>query len=81
MDIDAAAAEARREYKRKWRDKHREHIRAYSRAWRSKNRDRVKAYNRAYWTRKAAADAVAVVAAVEAAAAEQAKVGDNGEMA
>ena len=56
MDMDAAAAAARREYKRKWREKHREHIRDYNRQWRMKNRDHIRDYDRKYWTRKAAAE-------------------------
>ena len=74
MDMEAAAAEARREYKRKWREKNREHIRAYNRQWRSKNREHIREYDRAYWAGKAAEDA----AALGAAAAEAEKDGDNG---
>ena len=72
MDMDAAAAAARREYKRKWRADHRDHIRDYNRQWRIKNREHIREYDRAYWASKAAEDAAAVVAA----AAEAEKDGD-----
>ena len=54
--MDAAAAEARRAYKRAWREKNREHIRDYNRQGRTKNRDHIREYDRAYWASKAAVE-------------------------
>ena len=53
MELSEKAKEARRHYKRKWREKNREHIRQYHREWRKKNRKYINERNRKYWERKA----------------------------
>lgn len=53
MELSEKAKEARRQYKRKWREKNREHIRQYHREWRKKNRGYINERNRKYWERKA----------------------------
>ena len=54
MALSQEAREARRAYKRRWREKNRERIREYDREWRKKNQDKVREYEKRYWERKAA---------------------------
>lgn len=55
--LSEKAKQARRDYKRQWRAKNKEHVRAYQRQyqneWRKRNKDKVQEYNRNYWERKA----------------------------
>jgi hypothetical protein len=54
MELSPKAKQARREYKRKWREKNREHVRRYNREWKRKHPERVKEHARRYWEKKAA---------------------------
>jgi hypothetical protein len=53
MDLSPEAKQTRREYKRRWREKNREHVREYNRNWKRQNPERVKEHARRYWERKA----------------------------
>jgi len=52
-DLDELAKQIRREYKRKWRDANREHIKQYRREWVKQNPDKIKERDQRYWQRKA----------------------------
>jgi len=54
MELSQEAREARRAYKRRWREKNRERIREYDRKWRKRNPDKVKEYERRRWEKEAA---------------------------
>ena len=54
MELSQEAREARRAYKRRWREKNRERIREYDREWRKRNPDKVKEYERRRWEKEAA---------------------------
>ena len=41
-----------REYKRKYRETHRDKINAYARMWRAENPEKVREYNTRYWENK-----------------------------
>lgn len=49
MELTDKAKEARREYKRQWREKNREHLKEYHREWREENKGKINEYNRRYW--------------------------------
>ena len=51
--IDELIKKEQRLYKKKWRDKNKEHLRKYQREYRQKNKEKIAALNRAYWLRKA----------------------------
>lgn len=53
--LSEAAAAARREYNRKYREAHRDAINARRREWAKENADKVKATKARYWEKKAAA--------------------------
>ena len=48
-----SAADARREYKKRWRQENRAKVNAYAREWRSRNPEKVKEYQAKYWQRVA----------------------------
>ena len=48
-DLDELAKQIRREYKRKWRDANREHIKQYCREWVKQNPDKIKERDQRYW--------------------------------
>ena len=52
-EMTADASEARRLYKRKYRQKNREKINKQQREWRARNPDKVKEYQVRYWERAA----------------------------
>ena len=52
-EMTADASEARRLYKRKYRQKNREKINKQQREWRARNSDKVKEYQVRYWERVA----------------------------
>lgn len=52
-EMTAEAAEARRNYQRKYRHRNRDRINGQRKNWRAENRDKVQRYNREYWERKA----------------------------
>lgn len=45
--------QAKRTYKKQWRDANKEHINEYMRTWRNNNKEKCKAYDKTYWLRKA----------------------------
>jgi len=45
--------QARRSYKKKWRDANREHIRQYNKEWVKQNPDKIRERDQRYWQRKA----------------------------
>ena len=47
------AAQARREYQRKWRERNADRLRIYNREWRRRNPDKVKAATERYWLKQA----------------------------
>lgn len=53
MALSERAKLARREYARRYREKHREKIREYERQWRMENPEKVKANFERYWLKKA----------------------------
>ena len=53
VEMTADASEARRLYKRKYRQKNREKINKQQREWRARNPDKVREYQARYWKRKA----------------------------
>ena len=52
--MNEAAKEARRAYRKKWREENRTEIRAYQKKWRSENPEKVREYQERYWENKAA---------------------------
>lgn len=52
-ELSELAKQARREERRKWREKNRDHIRQYTREWAKKNPDKIREQNQRYWERKA----------------------------
>jgi len=53
MDIDTLIRNAKREYKRAWREKNREHLRQYYREYRKRNKEKIAEQNKKCWLRKA----------------------------
>lgn len=51
--LSAEAAEARRNYQRKYIARNRERVNNQRKNWRAENRDKIQQYNREYWERKA----------------------------
>lgn len=47
------AKEKRREYFRKWAEKHKEELKIKKREWQRANKDKVKEYQARYWENKA----------------------------
>ncbi len=52
MGMTQEAVEARRDYKRQYRNENRDKINAQQREWRANNPDKVKQYNARYWEKK-----------------------------
>lgn len=48
-----SAADARREYKKRWRQKNQARVNEYAREWRSRNPEKVREYQAKYWQRVA----------------------------
>lgn len=48
-----SAADARREYKKRWRQENRARVNEYAREWRSRNPEKVREYQAKYWQRVA----------------------------
>lgn len=48
-----SASEARREYKKRWRQENRARVNEYAREWRSRNPEKVREYQAKYWQRVA----------------------------
>lgn len=53
IGMSAEASEARRLYKRKYRQRNKEKIYKQQREWRARNPDKVRGYNVRYWERAA----------------------------
>lgn len=53
LNIDALIRNAKREYKRAWREKNREHLRQYYREYRKRNKEKIAEQNKKFWVRKA----------------------------
>ena len=50
---NAKRLECSRAYKKRWREKNKEHLREYHRKWREENRERLKEYQMRYWLKRA----------------------------
>lgn len=53
MGMTTEAQEAKKNYKRQYRNRNRDRINAQQRIWNARNRDKLKEYQRKYWEKKA----------------------------
>ena len=56
MKLSEEAKKKRKEYKRQWREKNKNHISEYAKQWREKNPDKIQEYEKRFWERKAMQD-------------------------
>ena len=54
MEISSTAAEIKREYYRKYREKNADRLKAYKRSWNANNKDKVANHKCRYWEKRAA---------------------------
>lgn len=53
MDNRELILQAKREYKKAWREKRKEHLKEYDKKYREENKERIKEAHNRYWLKKA----------------------------
>lgn len=53
MEMSSTAAEIKREYYRKYREKNADRLKAYKKSWNARNKDKVANHQCRYWEKRA----------------------------